>query len=60
MNDSTIKFYCRYVDDTLLVLERQDVSCIHNLLHDFDKKLQFSIDLFENEVPHFLDLEMLP
>ena len=29
MNDGTIKFYCRYVDDTLLVVKPLDVSRIH-------------------------------
>ena len=52
MNDGTIKFYCWYVDDTLLV-KLQDVSRIHKLLNSFDKNLKFTVDLFENEVPHF-------
>ena len=60
INDGTIKFYCRYVDDTLLVVKPQDVSRIHKLLNSFDKNLKFTIDFFENEVPHFLDLEMSP
>ena len=54
----TIKFYCRYIDDTLLVVKPQDVSRIHKLWNDFDKNLKFTVDLFENEVHHFLDLEM--
>ena len=29
INDGTIKFYCRYVDDPLLVAKPQDVSRIH-------------------------------
>ena len=59
-NDGTIKFYSRYVDDALLVAKPQDVSHIHKLLNGFDKNLKFTVDLFENEVPYFLDLEMLP
>ena len=47
MNDGTIKFYCRYVDDTLLVVKPQDVN---------RKNLQFTVDLFENGVPHFLEI----
>ena len=43
MKDGTIKFYCQYVDDTLLVMKPKDVSRIHKLLNSFDK-----IDLFEN------------
>ena len=47
MNDGTIKFYCRFVDDTLLVVKPQDVS---------RKNLLFTVDLFENGVPHFLEI----
>ena len=53
-----IKFYCRYADDTLLVVKPQDVSRIHKVLNSFDKNLKFTADLFENEVPHFLGLEI--
>ena len=54
INDGTIKFYCQYVDNTL------HVSRVHKLLNSFDKNVQFTTDLFENEVPYFLDLEMSP
>ena len=29
-------------------------------MNSFEKKLQFTIDLFEKEIPYFLDLEMSP
>ena len=58
INNDTIKFHCWYVDDTLLVVKPQNISCIHKLLNGFDKNLNCTVDLFENEVPHFLDLEM--
>ena len=29
-------------------------------MNSFEKNLQFTIDLFEKEVPYFLDLEMSP
>ena len=29
-------------------------------MNSFDKNLKFTVDLLENEVPHFLDLEMSP
>ena len=60
MNDGTIKFYRRYVDDKLRVMKPQDVSRIHKLLNGFDKNLKFTVDLFENEVPHFLEFKMSP
>ena len=59
MSDSIVKFYCRYVD-TLLTVKPHDASRIHKLLNGFEKDLKFTIDLFENEVTHFLDLEISP
>ena len=50
-----IKFYCRYVDDTFLLVKPVDITHIHNLFNKFDKNLRFTVDRFENEVPHFLD-----
>ena len=41
-------------------MKPQNVSRIHKLLNSFDKNLKFTVDLFENKVPHFLDLEMSP
>ena len=60
INDSTIKFYARYVDDTLFVIKRKDVYFIQNLLYNFKPNLRFTVDLFQNEVLHFLDLELSP
>ena len=42
------------------VVKPQDVVRIDKLLNGFDKNLTFTVDLFENEVSHFIDLEMLP
>ena len=50
INDNTIKFYARYVDDTLFVIKRKDVGRIQNLLIKFDTNLRFTVDLFQNEV----------
>ena len=55
-----MKFDGQYVDDTLLVVKPQDLSAIHILLNGFDKNLQFNNGLFENEVHHFLELEISP
>ena len=60
IDDGTIKFYGRYVDDTLLVVKPSDVAKVHKLINKFDKSIQFTIDKFENEIPHFLDLEISP
>ena len=60
IDNGTIKFYGRYVDDTLLVIKPSDVQIIHNVMNSFDPNLQFTVDTFENEVPHFLDIEIAP
>ena len=60
INDGNINFYCQYVEDTILVVKPHDLRRIHKLLKSFDKNLKFTVDLFENEVPHFLDLEISP
>ena len=52
-----IKFYSRYVDDTLLVIKPEDIDTVHTSLNKFDKNLQFTVDKFENETPH---LEISP
>ena len=60
INDNTIKFYARYVDDTLFVIKREYDRRIQNLLNNFDPDLLFTVDLFQNDIPHFLDLELSP
>ena len=60
INGNTIKFYARSVDDNLFLIKQEDVGRIQNLLNKFDPNLRFTIDLFQNEVPHFLDLELSP
>ena len=60
VDDGTIKFYGRYVDDTLVVVKPDDISKIHDELNKFDKNIQFTVDTFENETPHFLDIEISP
>ena len=56
----SIKFYVCYVDDTLLLVKRQDIDKILKSVNGFDKNLNLIVDKFENETPHFLDLEICP
>ena len=37
MDDSVIKFYARYVDDTLLMVKPKDIERVHQSLNRFDK-----------------------
>ena len=58
--DGTIKFYSCFVDGTLLIMKPENVSQVHKALNKIDNNLHFTVDMFQNEVPHFLDLELLP
>ena len=60
VKEGTRKFYVRYVDDTLLLVQRQDIDKALQAFNGFDKNLKFTVDKFENETPHFLDLEICP
>ena len=58
IQSGTIKFYARYVDDTLLLVKPEDVNGILQEFNEFHRNLEFTVDKFENCVPHFLDLEI--
>lgn len=55
-----IKFYCRFIDDTHLLLKVVDIPHIYNLFNKTGKSLHFTVDRFENEVPQFLDIKLTP
>ena len=58
--NGTIKSYTCFIDDTLLVIKPDNTKEVHNFLNKFDKNLRFTVDMFQNQVPHFLDLELSP
>ena len=58
VDNGTIIFYERYVNDSLLVVKPKDIGRIHHTLNKFHKNLRFTVDKFDNVVPHFLDLEL--
>eukprot|EP00111_Clytia_hemisphaerica_P015304 TCONS_00045152-protein len=60
IDSGIVKFYSRYVDDTLLVIRPVDIDKVHCSLNKFDKNLQFTVDKFEDETLYFLDLEISP
>ena len=57
-NTGKIKFYCHYVDDTLLLIKPEDINSVQDMFNSFHDNLRFTVDRFENEVPHFLDIKM--
>ena len=60
ISDDMIKFYDRYVDDTIILVKPENIEEVLRKFNSFDNNLQFTVDKFENERPHFLDLEFHP
>ena len=54
-----MKFYCRYVDDTLVLIQKDQIQYGLNLFNSFDKHLQFTDDTFDNGNFNFLDIKIL-
>ena len=44
IDQGIIKFYCRFVDDTLLLIKNEDVECVKTEFEKFDKNLKFTFD----------------
>ena len=58
IDDRILLFYGRYVDDKLVVIKREHLELVHSTLNNFDKNLNFTVDTFDDVVPHFLDIEI--
>ena len=43
-----------------MVIEDKYIDFVHKKLNSLDKNLKFTVDLFDKETPHFLDLELSP
>ena len=43
-----------------MVIEDKYIDFVHKKLNSFDNNLKFTVDLFDKETPHFLDLELSP
>ena len=50
-----IKFYIRYVDDTLLLAKDEDIMYIFDKFNSFHKNLKFTTDRFDDNNIDFLD-----
>ena len=44
--NGTIKFYTRFVDDTLLVIKPDNIKEVYRFLNKFDNNLRFTVDMF--------------
>ena len=56
---SVLKFYCKYVDDTLVMIKKDKIQHVLNSFNSFDKRLRFTVDTFEDGNIHFLDIKTL-
>jgi hypothetical protein len=56
--DGTIKFYKRYVDDTLVLIKPSNISAVLAKFNSFDLNLNFTVDTFPDGVVHFLDIKV--
>ena len=55
----TIKFYTRFVDDTLLLARPSEFENILNTFNSFHKQIKFTYESFDNcSTMHFLDLQV--
>ena len=59
MESGILKFYCRYVDDTLVLVREDQIDKILKAFKQFHNNLRFTVDKFENEDVHFLDLKIM-
>ena len=59
--DDKILFFCGcYVNDKLVAIKREHLKLVHDVINNFDKNLKFTVDTFDEPVPHFLDTEIHP
>ena len=56
---SVLRFYCRYVDDNLVMIKKDKIQHVLNSFNSFDKNLRFTVDTFDNGNIHFLDIKIL-
>ena len=57
--DNLIKFYIRFVDDTLVLAKPEHFQCIQDKLNSFNSQLKFTSEMFVDHV-HFLDISITP
>ena len=58
IKNGLIKFYIRYVDDTLIKAKVEDIDNIIKQFNSFEKSIQFTIGRFKDGIVHFLDIKI--
>ena len=54
-----LKFYIRYVDDTLALIKAWDINIILKKLNSFHPSLKFTVDRFDDGIVHYLDVKIV-
>ena len=58
IDKNLIKFYIRYIDDTLLLVKDEDIDSILKELNSYNKNITFTVDRFINGDVFFLDVKI--
>ncbi len=58
IDSNVIKFYARYVDDTLVLAKPSDIPIILQAFNSFHPQIQFTFEDFPDNNVHFLDLKI--
>ena len=57
--DGLLKFYIRYVDDTLTLIKESDIDNVLSKLNDFHPSPNFTVEKFDDGVVHYLDVKIM-
>ena len=60
LENKEITYYKRYVDDILIVFDRNKISehTIHSFMNNLDEHLEFKMSIEENRITNYLDLSI--
>ena len=59
LKDDLLKVYIRCIDDTLALIKESDIDNVFSKLNSFLPSLNFTVDKFDTDVGHYLDLKII-
>ena len=59
IESAVLKFYCRCIDDTLVMIKKDKMQHVITSFNSFGKNLRFTVNTFDNGNIHFLDIRIL-
>ena len=54
-----LRFYIRYVGDTLALIKESDINIVLKKLNSFPPSLKFTVDKFDDGIVHYLDIKIV-